>query len=44
MAIVDSLVVLVSKELESEVNVLFCVDGGVESSLRLLKKEIVYGH
>ena len=42
-AIVDSLVVLVSKELESEVMFLFCVGGGVESSLRLLEKEMVYG-
>ena len=44
VAIVDSLVVLVSKELESEVNFLFCVGRGVESCLRLLEKEMVYGH
>ena len=42
-AIVDSLVVLVMKELESEVTFLFCVGGGVESSLQLLEKEMVYG-
>ena len=42
-AIADSLVVLVSKELEFEVTFLFCVGGIVETSLRLLEKEMIYG-